>query len=307
MKKYSIIKFGSQLNSNFDKYSDKDLLIVTDNVTDLIRLYEKFTNEGWSVSGYTYSKLEYLSKKGSLFLTHLKLNSITIHDFENRFKKIIENHFPKTNYNNELIDSTKYFGIIEKIPDLQLGYAWFADCFYVGLRNYLIFKNANDNIFEFSYLKIINRLLINRIINVEEYKILKELRIAKFNYRENILDELPSRSFIVRLLSIGERLNILQNTQFSKSSDFREDILKKIYSDQFNGYQRLRLVEGIYCSKKMNIPEIKKIVSNPQFYACKLTNNTFLNNIIILLEKGKLNNFISLVSDKKLEKNHIIM
>ena len=299
MKNYSIAAFGSQLSSNYDKYSDKDLLIATDNVSDLIELHKQYTALGWSVSSYTYSKLKYLSSKGSLFLSHLKLNSNIIFDPQNTFKQIVDGHSQKKDYNNELVNSMSYFNIINYIPDLQLGYAWFADCFYVGFRNFLIFKNANKHIYEFSYLKMIESLLKEDKIDIKEYHILRELRVVKYNYRENILDELPQKSFISSLLLIAKRFDIIPNAIFVNPQYYQSRILDIIHHKHINGYQRLRLLEGIYCSKEINIPEIKRIISNPQFYASKLSNNTFLDRLIDILEKGEFENLIPSMTNKK--------
>lgn len=299
MKNYSIAEFGSQLNSNFDKYSDKDLLIAAENVNDLIELHKQYTALGWSVSSYSYSKLKYLSNKGSLFLSHLKLNSNIIFDFKNTFKQIIDEHLQKEDYNNELVGSINYFNVISYIPDLRLGYAWFADCFYVGLRNFLIFENANKGIFEFSYLNMIEFLLKENKINKKEYHILRELRVVKYNYRENILDELPQKSFVSSLLPIAERFNIMPKTIFVNPQYYQNYVLDMIHCQHINGYQRLRLLEGIYCSKEINIPEIKKIISNPQFYASKLSNNTFLDRLIDMLAKGEFDNLISSTTKKE--------
>lgn len=299
MKKYSIVKFGSQLNANFDEYSDKDLLICTETNKELKELFKLYSAAGWSVSGYTYSKLKYLSNKGSLFLSHLQLNSTITYDFNNRVSNIICSHQPKDNYFTELDDARKYFNIINFTPDLQLGYAWFADCFYVGLRNYLIFEYANKNIFEFSYLNIIELLLIENRISKEEYSVLRQLRVVKFNYRENILDELPSKSFIESLFSIASKLNFIKEPSFQNPKNFQINTLKNVYSNEFNGYQKLRLIEGIYCSKEVNIPEIKRIVSNPQFYASKLLDNSFLNKILNKLEKKDAAGFINLAEQRR--------
>ena len=70
MKLYSIAHFGSSLRNDFDKYSDKDLLIVAEDWATVNKLKANYQNQGWSVSTYTYSKLEYLSKQGNLFVKH---------------------------------------------------------------------------------------------------------------------------------------------------------------------------------------------------------------------------------------------
>lgn len=298
MKKYSIIKFGSQLNSNFDKYSDKDLLIVTDSSKYLSVLYETYSSQGWSVSGYTYSKLKYLSNKGSLFISHLKNDSEIIFDYKNKFKEILDSHQIEKDFKREIKDSKDYFDILKNVPDNQLGYAWFADCFYVGLRNYLIFKNAERNIFEFSYLKIIELLKLDCLITEKEYAQLRELRVVKFNYRENILDELPSKSFILLLMNIARKLELFDNSNFIKSMLFEGLTLDYIKDSNLNGYQRLRLIEGIYCAKEVNIPEVKRIISNPQFYASRLMDNDFMMEVLRQLNKNATQHFVNLMAGK---------
>lgn len=298
MKKYSIIKFGSQLTTSFDKYSDKDLLIVTDTLSQLSKYYEEYSKKGWSVSGYTYSKLKYLSDKGSLFISHLIKDSEIIFDYGNKFKEILDAHVRNESFVKDIEDSKDYFNVIKTIPDNQLGYAWFADCFYVGLRNYLIFKNAERNVLEFSYLKIIELLYKDNLITKNEHFILRQLRVVKFNYRQDILDELPSKSYIISLIKIGKKLNLFADSFFVEKTLFEDMALSYISSSDFNGYQRLRLIEGIYCSKEINIPEVKQIISNPQFYASRLMDNDFMMETISKLNNNHTQHFANIMAGK---------
>ena len=146
---------------------------------------------------------------------------------------------------------------------------------------------------------MIELLLKENRINKKEYHILRELRVLKYNYRENILDELPQKSFVSSLLPIAERFNIMSKTIFVNPQYYQNYVLDMIHCRQINRYQRLRLLEGIYCSKAINIPEIKRIVSNPQFYASKLSNNTFLDRLIDILAKGEFDNLISSMTKKE--------
>ena len=156
MKNYSVAIFGSSLRADFDKYSDRDLLIVAENYETLNRLKEEYSNENWSISFYTYSKLEYLSKNGSLFIKHLRNESKILLDKNDRFSSIIDNYKPKEDFKNEIQNSLNYFKIIEYIPNSSLGFAWYCDCLFVGLRNFLVFENAQNGIFEFSFIKLQN-------------------------------------------------------------------------------------------------------------------------------------------------------
>jgi len=164
MKKYSISIFGSSLGPNFDKYSDKDLLMVSDSYSTLAELKKKYESEGYSVSTYTYKKLKYLSEKGSLFVQHLKVESKILIDYKDLLKSILDNHKEIQPSNEQIYDSIEYFNFLRIIPDSVIGYAWFCDCFYVGIRNYLILKSASERNYNFSFLSLLNDLLITSTV-----------------------------------------------------------------------------------------------------------------------------------------------
>ena len=71
MKNYSIAIYGSSTRENFDQYSDKDILIVGESYKNIKTLKVEYENQGFSVSAYTYSKLNFMSLNGSLFIDHL--------------------------------------------------------------------------------------------------------------------------------------------------------------------------------------------------------------------------------------------
>jgi predicted nucleotidyltransferase len=285
MRNYSIAIFGSSLRSDFDKYSDKDLLIVAEDYETLENLKTNFLEDDWSISFYNYSKLKYLSKNGSLFIKHLQNESRIIVDKNDKLKEILSEFNPKSNYKKDIEGCLSYFEIIELIPNTTLGFAWFCDSLYVGLRNYLVFKNAEKGIFEFSFIKLLNILKEQRIIESHEIETLKELRVVKKNYRDEVFDELPSLSFVLKIAQIAKSIGILKELKIVDAFHFQNLVEKSILNKKFNPYQKLRLVEGYYCSKDLNIPELKKIISNPQFYALKMKDNEFTMNLISEMKK----------------------
>lgn len=297
MKNYSVAIFGSSLRTDFDKYSDRDLLIVADDFKTLETLKIEYSKDDWSISYYTYSKIKYLSENGSLFIKHLQNESKISIDKKDRLNKILNEFKPKNNYKKDIQDCKQYFDIIKVIPRTNLGYAWFCDSLYVGLRNYLVFQNAQNEIFEFSFIKLLNRLKEQRRINQSDLETLKELRVIKRNYREEILNELPCLSFIQKVTPILKKIGILENVKIVDSSKFQNFIEKSILRKNFNPYQRLRLIEGYYCSQNLNIPELKKIVSNPQFYASKMKNDDFTMNLISEI-KNATQQCISAIADE---------
>ncbi|AWG22779.1 hypothetical protein FFWV33_15205 [Flavobacterium faecale] len=299
MKNYSVAIFGSSLRADFDKYSDKDLLIVADDFETLEKLKKEYCNDNWSISYYTYSKLKYLAENGSLFIKHLQNESKIIIDIKNRLDEILNEFKPKNNYKEDIKDCENYFDIIKTIPRTDLGFAWFCDSLYVGLRNYLVFKNAEIGIFEFSFIELLNGLKEKGKIRQSDIEILKELRVVKRNYREEILDELPTLSFIKKIIPIAKAIGIIETVKIVDSLTFQNIVDKVIIRKKFNAYQRLRLVEGYYCSQKLNIPELKKIISNPQFYASKMKDNDFTMNLISEIKKKPAGASVPLVPTKK--------
>lgn len=285
MKNYSVAIFGSSLRADFDKYSDRDLLIVADDYKTLEKLKKTYSKNDWSISYYTYSKLKYLSENGSLFIKHLQNESKLIIDKKDKLIKILNQFNPKLNYKKDIQDCENYFDIIKTVPKTKLGYAWFCDSLYVGLRNYLVFKNAENGIFEFSFIKLLNILKEQGKINQTDIQILRELRVVKRNYREDILDELPSSNFIKKIVPITKKIGIIDSVRIVDSFVFKDDVEQNIIRKNFSPYQRLRLVEGYYCSQELNIPDLKKIISNPQFYASKMKDNEFTMNLISEIKK----------------------
>jgi predicted nucleotidyltransferase len=292
MKNYSVAIFGSSLRADFDKYSDRDLLIVANDFETLEKLKKNYSKDDWSISFYTYSKLKYLSENGSLFIKHLQNESEIIIDKKDRLIKILNQFNPKSNYKKDIQDCENYFDIIKTVPKTNLGYAWFCDSLYVGLRNYLVFKNAENGIFEFSFIKLLNRLKKQGLISQSDIQILKELRVVKRNYREDVLDELPSSSYIKNIIPIAKKIGILDSVKIVDSLVFQNNIDKNIIKKNFSPYQRLRLVEGYYCSQELNIPDLKKIISNPQFYASKMKDNDFTMNLISEIKKRPTTTYI---------------
>ena len=202
MKKYSIAIYGSSTRENFDKYSDKDLLIVAENYWDLKTLRVEYEKQGFSVSTYTYSKLKFMSENGSLFIDHLVKESKILFDKQNLFVSILQNHKSKKPTKAQFTDNQKYFDLLEFVPNSSKGFGWFCDCLYVGIRNFLILKSADRGSFNFSYLTLLEETVSEKLITKNEFNVLKELRVIKRNYREKVFDELPSKDYIQKVIKI---------------------------------------------------------------------------------------------------------
>ncbi|HMG68689.1 MAG TPA: nucleotidyltransferase domain-containing protein [Chitinophagaceae bacterium] len=283
MKNYSIALFGSTARNSFDKYSDKDILIVSDSVKELNFQKLIYESKGYSVSTYTYSKLSYLSKNKSLFIDHLILECKIFSDTLGRLKDILENHVTKTSFQKDIVKAHEFFHVLDAIPITAEGYAWFCDCFYVGVRNILILESAKNKKNTFSYLELIYDLNKLGQINKTEYKLLKDLRIVKKNYRDKLFEEWPSKEFTEQIIQVGKKLNFLKGTKFISSELFEKNAITLLRSSKYDNYSKLRLFEIYYYVKKHVNSEIEKIIYNPQMYASCFKDQLFINNLILQL------------------------
>jgi predicted nucleotidyltransferase len=280
MKNYSVAIYGSSTRENFDKYSDKDILIVAEHYKELKSLKTEYEKQGFSVSTYTYSKLKFMSENGSLFIDHLVKESKVLIDYDQNFNLILKNHISKKPSFKEFQDNKNYFKILEFIPNSKKGFGWFCDCLYIGFRNYLILKSAERNNFNFSYLTLLEELKYENIIAENEIEILRELRVVKRNYREKVNDELPSKTFVLKIVKILSRLDLLKSIKISDKTDFQNFVKISIKNNEFGHYQKMRLIEMYYYINGNENKEIERIICNPQFYASFFKKEKYIQNII---------------------------
>lgn len=292
MKNYSIAIYGSSTRENFDQYSDKDILIVGESYKNIKTIIVEYENQGFSVSTYTYSKLNFMSLNGSLFIDHLVKESKILIDYDQKFDFILKNHISKKPSFKEFQDNKNYFKILEFLPNSKKGFGWFCDCLYIGFRNYLILLSAKKNKFNFSYITLLEELKNDNLIDENEIEILRELRVIKRNYREKVNDELPSKSYLLKVLKILKRLNLIDNTKILDKVDFQNFVEISMKNEELGHYQKMRLIEMYYYLNGKENKEIERIICNPQFYASYFKKEKYIQYIIekITSERKKSQN-----------------
>lgn len=287
MKNTSIAIFGSSQRTNFDKYSDKDLLIVGESYSKINELRQEYESKNYSVSTYTYKKLQFLSDRGSLFIQHLKKESKILFDDNEKLKSILDNHKESIPTKKQLIESIDYFNFLKSIPNSNWGYAWYCDCFYVGLRNHLILTSAIKGDYNFSFLNLIDDLLQSKQIDLNDYEILKQVRVLKKAYRERIDEILPSQDFIKSLVAVGQKLKLIPSFDFISCENFKSYVVCEVKKRKTNHYFKLRLFEVYYILSGQRNSKIDKYICNPQMYALKFKNTDFICKLIDEIEKKR--------------------
>ena len=260
----SIIKYGSVIRGNSDKYSDKDVLIVADNFDELNSLNNYYSSKGWSTSLYTYSKLEYLAKKGFLFVKHLINEGEIIKDDNGFLNDILQQFEEKLDYNHEIKKSSEFINYLNIIPNTIESYFWLCDNIYIALRNSLIYKSALKNEFLFSYVDLIKSLLNAKAITENEYDTLLQLRVVKSCYRNNYKDIYPSLDYTNKVIRLANKIGLNLDIKFSKNIN----CLNLVDYDKIDSsYKKLRFIELILKNESIEDAYLTKCISNPQMYA----------------------------------------
>lgn len=119
--------FGSAARGDADTMSDRDILIVDDNVTVLRERAKALTDEGWSVAAYTFAKLFALCGKGALFIQHIKLESSLLVDQDGRLERVLADFELRASYQNEIHENGKLAALAGVAPQGARGCLLAAD------------------------------------------------------------------------------------------------------------------------------------------------------------------------------------
>ena len=184
----SVCVFGSTARSSIDKYSDRDVLIVTEDGERQRELANFWIRRGWSVASYTPNRLWRMIGAGSLFVQHLKLEGRMVADRAGWLAKTLCGAMPKESYASDAMASIALARPIERFdPRLQLSEAPVsADLAYVAVRNFGICFLADQKQISFDYAQIINRLGKEFCLSSIEIELLRSLRTAKSFYRRGV-------------------------------------------------------------------------------------------------------------------------
>jgi predicted nucleotidyltransferase len=175
--------FGSAARNDQDWLSDIDYLIVGDDGPSLRRRKAWLTKQGFSVSDFTWKRLERAFSEGTLFALHLKLEARLIFDPKGKLRSLFESFRPKSDYVTDFARSLELFRPLSHVPAAPWGGPWALDVLSVGFRNSAIMTLANEGEFFFSNRAILDALQKRGRINKDQLGTLQELRFAKVRYR----------------------------------------------------------------------------------------------------------------------------
>ena len=180
--------FGSAARGDNDFFSDRDLLIVSDDAKTLRELKSKYDSVGWSCTAYSWSRLQDAADQGSLFVQHLKQEAVLLSDTSHRLAHLLDTFSAKASYKREADEVASLIGnLVQYLPVCNEGPMWALDVLSVGFRSLAVTNLASNGIYAFSNSGLSDGLSYIGNIGEEEANQLKALRRYKSLYRQGIM------------------------------------------------------------------------------------------------------------------------
>lgn len=178
-----IIECGSAARGDTNRSSDLDLVCIWSGKPPYHLTAEENHED---IMFYSVEAIKRMRDKGSLFLTHLDVDSIYIEgdkDLLNMFK----GYRPPKRLLKKLFHDTRNFILeIEWHPRGLLGLLWLCDVLYVSLRNCIYCQNAFNERYVFGYTDALKELGLSS----SEISIMLDLREGKYIYRRGGFEEI---------------------------------------------------------------------------------------------------------------------
>lgn len=274
--------FGSVSRGDCDRLSDRDILIVDDDIKLLQRRSAFLKQKGWSVASYTFGKLNTLADRGALFLQHLKLEASIVTDRTGRLVKVLNNFEAKKDYSAELAENSDLANLARYRPSGKLGDLWAADVLYVAVRNHGILKLAELRQHAYAYSDVLIAMRDFGWIDEQAVAPLLKLRLAKSLYRagENNIPECYPNAWLDQAFSYLPLE--LQSSPAIMASPVAVLINARNLAESVPSYHRLRALEralvalqtlGISGSDHAAFVKLKSWIENPRAYASMATVN----------------------------------
>jgi hypothetical protein len=175
--------FGSVARGDADALSDRDVLIVDDDVATLAARAAALEAQGASVASYTFAKLAALAARGALFVQHLKLEAQVTRDEDSRLTRLLADFSPRSDYSVEIAENATLSALAGAVPTGARGVLLAADILYVSIRNHGVLSLAERGIHAYAFDTVIAGLEAEGLIASGGARALGALRFLKCLYR----------------------------------------------------------------------------------------------------------------------------
>ena len=250
-EKDALALFGSAARGDYDFFSDRDLLIVSDDAKTLRELKSKYDSAGWSCTCYSWSRLQNAAEKGSLFVQHLKQEARLLSDASERLAHLLEGFSAKVSYEQESDEVASLIrGLMLQLPACNAGPMWTLDVLSVGFRSLAVTGLANNGIYAFSNTGLVDGLCHIGKVSIEEGYEFKALRRYKSLYRRGIIVEHIDWKEIFEWIKLIDKVfDIGLDSRCAQTLDVVELALRDRSTEGIDSswYERCRRIESALC------------------------------------------------------------
>ena len=199
--------FGSTARGDDDAFSDRDLLIVSNDEVSLREMKNKYNSLGWSCTAYSWSRLQHAADHGSLFVQHLKQESKILSDPSDRLTQLFDQYSVSANYKTVWAGAASLVGELSRhLPHCDARPMWTLDVLSVGFRSLAVANLADHGIYAFSNTGIINGLTRTGMVGAEDKQQLSALRRFKSLYRRATIDKKATWPFVFDHIRLMDKI-----------------------------------------------------------------------------------------------------
>jgi hypothetical protein len=282
----AVAYYGSSVRGDHDHFSDRDVLLVSDDEVALDEGRFLLSNQGCSCACYDWSKLNLLASKKALFIQHLKQESNIIVDKDYKLRSLLARYSPACSYSEHIDPARNLVSLTQYFPDTPQGIGWALDVLTIGFRNLAILTLANEGKYVFSFKELISELRgIGKIAKEHEHSLLS-LRKYKASFRKKQFSALPSREVVLELQSIiGDSFDAsMESSAISEESFHDYSLHSRKAAQTSQWYLKARLYEGAFltlnpCAKEVDarvqfrFRAVENALSNPACYSSLFSNS----------------------------------
>ena len=203
--------FGSAARGDNDRFSDSDLLIVSDDRTALMGMRAEYDAAGWSCTAYSWKRLQRAADQGSLFVQHLKQESKILWDPSDRLANVLAGYSTNPSYKRVSDGASSLLGdLIQHLPECDAGPMWTLDVLFVGFRSLAVATLADEGIYAFSNSDIIGGLVRIGMVGNMDGQELSWLRRYKSLYRRGAIGGDISWQDVFHMIRLVDRVFALE-------------------------------------------------------------------------------------------------
>ena len=279
--------FGSAARGDNDVFSDRDLLIVSEDGPCLRKMKSAYDAVGWSSTAYSWSRLQGAADQGSLFVQHLKQEAKVLRDPSEQLSQLLAEYSPKPSYQRESNGAASLLGnLMQDLPRCDAGPMWTLDVLSAGFRSLAVANLADHGIYVFANSEIIDGLTKIGMLRQEDGHQLRFLRRFKSLYRKGIIDRRVTWCHIYDWIRLVDRTFALGlSARCVRTMDILDLALADVRTarSESDWYSRCRRIESVllmlrpressgYTEFLKHRQELFRIVKAPNSYAWHFTN-----------------------------------